>query len=115
MNVTTITGEVINKKLTRKIKNLQDIFAYYKIGNINQKDSGDCYQINNIFYKIRSIIMQDLRSEVYKQRMTYKVQVMLSSGAGAKLKDVTAALEGRLPLGVAPLPAKALVHVRRES
>lgn len=52
MNVITISGETIDKKLTRKIKNLQNEFAYYKIGNINQKDSGDCYQINNIFYTV---------------------------------------------------------------
>jgi len=52
MNVITINGETIDKKLTRKIKNLQDTFAYYKIGVNNIKDSGDCYQINNIFYTI---------------------------------------------------------------
>lgn len=27
---------------------------YYKIGNINQKDSGDCYQINDTYYRIVS-------------------------------------------------------------
>lgn len=52
MNVTTINGKEIDKKLTRKIKNLDGVFSYYKIGNINRKDSGDCYQINNIFYTL---------------------------------------------------------------
>lgn len=52
MEVITVNGEKIDKKLTRKIKNSNDVYCYYKIGNINQKNSGDCYQINNIFYTI---------------------------------------------------------------
>lgn len=52
MNVITITGEEIDKKRARKIKSLSGEFKYYKIGNINVKNSGDCYQINNIFYTI---------------------------------------------------------------
>jgi hypothetical protein len=50
--VTTINGEVIDKKNSRKIKGLDGEFAYYKIGNVNHKNSGDCFQINNIFYTI---------------------------------------------------------------
>lgn len=52
MNVTTINGEEILKKEARKIKNLLGEWKYYKIGNINKKDSGNCYQINNIYYTI---------------------------------------------------------------
>ena len=50
MKVTTINNEVIDKILTRKIKNLQNEFAYYKIGVVDIKNSGDCYQINGIYY-----------------------------------------------------------------
>lgn len=52
MNVVTINGETIDKKLTRKIKNLKDEFAYYKIGVIDVENSGDCFQVNNIFYTL---------------------------------------------------------------
>ena len=50
MNVTTVSNEIIDKSLTRKIKNLKNEFAYYKIGIIDIKNSGDCYQINGIYY-----------------------------------------------------------------
>lgn len=52
MKVTTINGEEISKKDARKIKREDGSFGYYKIGNPDIKDSGDCYQINNIFYTI---------------------------------------------------------------
>jgi len=52
MKVTTINGEELLKKNVRKIKREDGSFGYFKIGNIETKDSGDCYQINNIFYTV---------------------------------------------------------------
>ena len=52
MIVTTINGSEIDRKYVRKIKNLNNEFKYYIIGNINIKDSGDCYQLNNIYYTV---------------------------------------------------------------
>lgn len=52
MKVVTINGEEILKKNTRKIKSIDGTYKYYKIGDINVKNSGDCYQINNIYYTI---------------------------------------------------------------
>jgi len=50
MKVTTINGEQVLKTNARKIKKDDGTFGYYKIGETNVKDSGDCYKINNIFY-----------------------------------------------------------------
>jgi len=52
MKVTTINGEEILKKDARKIKREDGTYGYFKIGNPEIKDSGDCYQINNIFYTL---------------------------------------------------------------
>jgi hypothetical protein len=52
MKVITINGEEILKKNTRKIKSIDGTYKYYKIGELNIKNSGDCYQINNIYYTI---------------------------------------------------------------
>ena len=52
MKVTTINGEELLKKNVRKIKREDGSFGYFKIGNIETKDSGDCYLINNIFCTI---------------------------------------------------------------
>lgn len=53
MEVKTVSNITIDKKLTRKIKNSENEYGYYKIGDIYQKNSGDCYSINNIFYTIQ--------------------------------------------------------------
>lgn len=52
MEVTTINNKVLDKKLTRKIKDLSGEFKYYEIGDVNVKNSGDCYKINTIFYAL---------------------------------------------------------------
>lgn len=69
MNVTTINGEVVLKKNARKIKGIDGEFNYYKIGNIEQKDSGDCYKINNIYYTVeKQRIAWDYASNIYALR-----------------------------------------------
>jgi len=52
MIVITNSGKEVDKKNARKIKDLNGEFKYYEIGNINQKNSGDCYQINGIYYTL---------------------------------------------------------------
>jgi len=48
-NVTTIKGEELPISKTKKFPN-----GYYKIGDINVENSGDCYKINDKFYRFET-------------------------------------------------------------
>jgi len=67
--VITYRGEEVPRNLCRKIEN-----TYYKIGDRNIKDSGDCYLIDGTYYRVNtnriawneSSNMYDLRSNLVK-------------------------------------------------
>lgn len=48
-NITTIKGEELPISQAKKFPN-----GYYKIGDINIENSGDCYKINDKFYRIET-------------------------------------------------------------
>ena len=48
-NITTIKGEELPISQTKKFPN-----GYYKIGDINVENSGDCYKINDKFYRFET-------------------------------------------------------------
>lgn len=59
--VTTINGVAVNKKNCRKIGG-----EYYIIGDIKVKDSGDCYYINDKYYRMETgYITYDYELEEY--------------------------------------------------
>ena len=61
LTVITFDGLEVPRSLCRKIKN-----DFYKIGDINKKDSGGCYNINGRFYRINSgLIVWDYEQEQY--------------------------------------------------
>ena len=78
--VITVTGATEDKTLCRRIRG-----DYYKIGDINIKDSGDCYKINDKYYKY------DTGYIIYDHRVCQyiiKKQVDLVNGIiGFKDKD----------------------------
>ena len=59
-NVTTIKGEILPISKTKKFPN-----GYYKIGEINVENSGDCYKINDKFYRFETgqIIFNNSKKE----------------------------------------------------
>ncbi len=50
INVITISGQSVPRAKARKIGDL-----YYKKGNLSKKDSGDCYLIEETYYKANSL------------------------------------------------------------
>lgn len=59
--VTTINGERIDQHLCRKFYN-----KYYKIGDIYVENSGDCYRINDKFYRVETgLVVYDHSKKQY--------------------------------------------------
>lgn len=52
VRVTTISGKSVLKKNARKILSLDGTHKYYEIGNVNIKDSGDCFKIGKFYYTL---------------------------------------------------------------